>query len=204
MSWTFHWTYPWSCLCSWLRRRSNFVYIQACSYLCPKKVLDWLLWRRHPLAGGVDSCCVSCYPHQHTRRKAAGCSQSGPHRCCCSSLASAGLTIFKMGIKCKVKYLWPSHWLWREWPPASLIVISNDTLLPDKGAQFWKFLPFPPIKIMWPFLLIFLLNLCAGAATGARCSGELYLHYLISHSPDSGDIVYCRYCKYSRYCMYRL
>ena len=116
----------------------------------------------------------------------------------------AGLTIFKMGIKCKVKYLWPSHWLWREWPPASLIVISNDTLLPDKGAQFWKFLPFPPIKIMWPFLLIFLLNLCAGAATGARCSGELYLHYLISHSPDSGDIVYCRYCKYSRYCMYRL
>ena len=41
----------------------------------------------------------------------------------------------------------------------ALSIISNDTLLCDKGAQFWKFLPFPPIKIMWPFLLIFLLNL---------------------------------------------
>ena len=37
----------------------------------------------------------------------------------------------------------------------ALSIISNDTLLSDKGAQFWKFLPFPPIKIMWPFLLIF-------------------------------------------------
>ena len=58
----------------------------------------------------------------------------------------------------------------------------------DKRRQFWKFLSFPPIKIMWPFLLIFVLNLCGWELLSAEHSGEwrsLYLHYLIRHSQCS-------------------
>ena len=70
----------------------------------------------------------------------------------------------------KLKNFWPLEKLlsfWKNFPFCLMCegskgiakmapsIISNDTLLCDKRAQFWKFLPFPPIKIMWPFLLIF-------------------------------------------------